>query len=46
MSICIMTLIEYVQALSDNPYDAGLFNLRAGAALLKKDGWIGTMLFG
>ncbi|KYN12289.1 PREDICTED: mitochondrial chaperone BCS1 [Trachymyrmex cornetzi] len=43
-----MTLVEYVQALSDNPYFGagfGLFGLGAGAALLRKGVQIGAVLF-
>lgn len=43
-----MTLIEYVQALSDNPYFGagfGLFGLGAGAALLRKGAQVGAVIF-
>lgn len=43
-----MTIVEYVQALSDNPYFGagfGLFGLGAGAALLRKGALVGTTLF-
>ncbi|KAG5325226.1 BCS1 protein, partial [Pseudoatta argentina] len=43
-----MTLIEYIQALSDNPYFGagfGLFGLGAGAALLRKGVQVGAVLF-
>ncbi|XP_077268035.1 mitochondrial chaperone BCS1 [Temnothorax americanus] len=47
-SICIMTFLEYVQTLSDNPYFGagfGLFGLGAGAALLRKGAQFGAVLF-
>ncbi|KAL6255177.1 mitochondrial chaperone BCS1 [Pogonomyrmex barbatus] len=43
-----MTLIEYIQTLSDNPYFGagfGLFGLGAGAALLRKGVQVGAVLF-
>ncbi|XP_014206737.1 mitochondrial chaperone BCS1 [Copidosoma floridanum] len=43
-----MTIIEYVQTLSDNPYFGagfGLFGLGAGAALLRKSAQTGMILF-
>lgn len=43
-----MTIVDYVQALSDNPYFGagfGLFGLGAGAALLRKVAQFGTVLF-
>jgi mitochondrial chaperone BCS1 len=43
-----MTLIEYVQTLSDNLYFSagfGLFGIGAGAALLRKGVRIGAVLF-
>lgn len=47
-SVCIMTFLEYVQTLSDNPYFGagfGLFGLGAGAALLRKGVQFGAILF-
>ncbi|XP_014473667.1 PREDICTED: mitochondrial chaperone BCS1 [Dinoponera quadriceps] len=43
-----MTIVDYVQALSDNPYFGagfGLFGLGAAAALLRKSAQVGTVLF-
>lgn len=43
-----MTIIDYVQTLSDNPYFGagfGLFGLGAGAALLRKGMQIGMIMF-
>lgn len=43
-----MTFVEYIQALSDNPYFGagfGLFGLGAGAALLRKGVQFGAVLF-
>ncbi|EFN70329.1 Mitochondrial chaperone BCS1 [Camponotus floridanus] len=43
-----MTFVEYIQALSDNPYFGagfGLFGLGAGAALLRKGAQFGAVLF-
>lgn len=43
-----MTLTDYVSTLSDNPYFGagfGLFGLGAGAALLRKLGQAGVVLF-
>ena len=43
-----MTVIDYVQTLSDNPYFGagfGLFGLGAGAALLRKGMQAGMTLF-
>lgn len=43
-----MTIIDYVQTLSDNPYFGagfGLFGLGAGAALLRKGMQVGMIMF-
>ncbi|XP_046480336.1 mitochondrial chaperone BCS1 [Neodiprion pinetum] len=43
-----MTIVEYVQTLSDNPYFGagfGLFGLGAGAAMLRKGMQVGMILF-
>lgn len=43
-----MTIVDYVQTLSDNPYFGagfGLFGLGAAAALLRKGGQFGAVLF-
>ncbi|XP_032671251.1 mitochondrial chaperone BCS1 [Odontomachus brunneus] len=43
-----MTIVDYVHALSDNPYFGagfGLFGLGAGAALLRKTAQFGAVLF-
>lgn len=43
-----MTIIEYIQTLSDNPYFGagfGLFGLGAGAAILRKGLQGGFILF-
>lgn len=43
-----MTIVDYVQTLSDNPYFGagfGLFGLGAGAALLRKGMQAGMLFF-
>ena len=43
-----MTITDYIQTLSDNPYFGagfGLFGLGAGAALLRKGMQIGMIMF-
>lgn len=43
-----MTIVDYVQTLSDNPYFGagfGLFGVGAAAALLRKTAQIGTVFF-
>lgn len=43
-----MTISDYAQALSDNPYFGagfGLFGLGLGAALLRRSTQVGLMLF-
>lgn len=48
ISLCIMTIVDYVQTLSDNPYFGagfGLFGLGAAAALLRKGTQFGAVLF-
>lgn len=42
-----MTVVDYLQSLSDNPYFGagfGLFGLGAGAALMRKGAQFGTTL--
>lgn len=43
-----MTIVDYFQSLSDNPYFGagfGLVGLGAGAAILRKGALVGTTLF-